>query len=220
MKSFILMFPFQTASISFPEGSFIFPGSSIDFLGKIQNAAPDIDVLFHEHSPLEAEEIADFKKHQSLYFLKGSFKSLEEFNALNKVILNILNEGALGVYMEHSGTAWSKQAFIESYNEEDFFSLWLNFIQKEDTLFSLGMAAFDRADLCIRIGDESLESRQDTLLTLAESLFLEESTFETGVILELGENESYRLLKETNVLFNKKDLEFNPKGVWRLMPKK
>src|SRR5690554_7440419 len=78
MKSFILMFPFQTASISFPEGSFIFPGSSIDFLGKIQNAAPDIDVLFHEHSPLEAEEIADFKKHQSLYFLKGSFKRSEE----------------------------------------------------------------------------------------------------------------------------------------------
>ena len=123
--------------------------------------------------------------------------------------------------MENSGAAWTKNAFIDWIEEEEMMSAWLNFIETNDDLYTLGMESFGRPDLCIRLHHGEKMDLQGTLVEVAESLFLEESVFETGATIELESTSiRYHIRKEPYQPYRKDDPEYNRKGVWRLVPKK
>lgn len=221
MNTFILVFPFSEENESLKEGPFMRPGCSVSLIGKKQPAVNGVAEIFSEHALLAKEEFEAIQNHKLLYSIQGEFKTEQEFNALNQVIISILNEGALGVYMEHSGAAWSKASFLEWVEHEEMMSAWLNFIETNDDLYTLGMESFGRPDLCIRLHHGEKMDLQGTLVEVAESLFLEESVFETGATIELESTSiRYHIRKEPNQPYRKDDPEYNRKGVWRLVPKK
>jgi hypothetical protein len=221
MNTFILVFPFSEENESLIEGPFMMPGCSVSLMGKKQPPVNGVAELFSEHALLAKEEFEAIQNHKLLYSIQGEFKTEQEFNALNQVIISILNEGALGVYMEHSGAAWSKASFLEWVEHEEMMSAWLNFIETNDDLYTLGMESFGRPDLCIRLHHGEKMDLQGTLVEVAESLFLEESVFETGATIELESTSiRYHIRKEPYQPYRKDDPEYNRKGVWRLVPKK
>src|SRR5690554_965974 len=221
MNTFILVFPFSEENESLKEGPFMRPGCSVSLIGKKQPAVNGVAEIFSEHALLAKEEFEAIQNHKLLYSIQGEFKTEQEFNALNQVIISILNEGALGVYMEHSGAAWSKASFLEWVEHEEMMSAWLNFIETNDDLYTLGMESFGRPDLCIRLHHGEKMDLQGTLVEVAESLFLEESVFETGVTIELESTSiRYHIRKEPYQPYRKDDPEYNRKGLWRLVPKK
>jgi len=221
MNTFILVFPFSEENESLIEGPFMMPGCSVSLIGKKQPAVNGVAEIFSEHALLAKEEFEAIQNHKLLYSIQGEFKTEQEFNALNQVIISILNEGALGVYMEHSGAAWSKASFLEWVEHEEMMSAWLNFIETNDDLYTLGMESFGRPDLCIRLHHGEKMDLQGTLVEVAESLFLEESVFETGATIELESTSiRYHIRKEPYQPYRKDDPEYNRKGVWRLVPKK
>lgn len=221
MKNFVLVFPFLQSDLALNEGTFYMPGCPISLTGKKQSAVADLENIFLEHASLDDDAFEALKKHQTLYFLQGEFKSPEEFDSINKVIISFLESGALGVYMEHSGAAWSQASFLEWAEQGDLMSAWLNFIETSDDLYTLGMEVFGRPDLCIRLHHGEKNELQDTLADIAESLFLDESIFDTGSFVELESSTiRYELRKELNQPYSKDSLEYNRKGVWRLVPKK
>lgn len=221
MNTFILVFPFSEENESLKEGPFMRPGCSVSLIGKKQPAVNGVAEIFSEHALLAKEEFEAIQNHKLLYSIQGEFKTEQEFNALNQVIISILNEGALGVYMEHSGAAWSKASFLEWVEHEEMMSAWLNFIETNDDLYTLGMESFGRPDLCIRLHHGEKMDLQGTLVEVAESLFLEESVFETGATIELESTSiRYHIQKEPYQPYRKDDPEYNRKGVWRLVPKK
>jgi hypothetical protein len=221
MNTFILVFPFSEENESLKEGPFMRPGCSVSLIGKKQPAVNGVAEIFSEHALLAKEEFEAIQNHKLLYSIQGEFKTEQEFNALNQVIISILNEGALGVYMEHSGAAWSKASFLEWVEHEEMMSAWLNFIETNDDLYTLGMESFGRPDLCIRLHHGEKMDLQGTLVEVAESLFLEESVFETGATIELESTSiRYHIRKEPYQPYRKDDPEYNRKGVWRLVPKK
>lgn len=221
MNTFILVFPFSEENESLIEGPFMMPGCSVSLMGKKQPPVNGVAEIFSEHALLAKEEFEAIQNHKLLYSIQGEFKTEQEFNALNQVIISILNEGALGVYMEHSGAAWSKASFLEWVEHEEMMSAWLNFIETNDDLYTLGMESFGRPDLCIRLHHGEKMDLQGTLVEVAESLFLEESVFETGATIELESTSiRYHIRKEPYQPYRKDDPEYNRKGVWRLVPKK
>lgn len=221
MNTFILVFPFSEENESLIEGPFMMPGCSVSLIGKKQPPINGVAEIFSEHALLAKEEFEAIQNHKLLYSIQGEFKTEQEFNALNQVIISILNEGALGVYMEHSGAAWSKASFLEWVEHEEMMSAWLNFIETNDDLYTLGMESFGRPDLCIRLHHGEKMDLQGTLVEVAESLFLEESVFETGATIELESTSiRYHIRKEPYQPYRKDDPEYNRKGVWRLVPKK
>jgi len=221
MNTFILVFPFSEENESLKEGPFMRPGCSVSLIGKKQPAVNGVAEIFSEHALLAKEEFEAIQNHKLLYSIQGEFKTEQEFNALNQVIISILNEGALGVYMEHSGAAWSKASFLEWVEHEEMMSAWLNFIETNDDLYTLGMESFGRPDLCIRLHHGEKMDLQGTLVEVAESLFLEESVFETGATIELESTSiRYHIRKEPYQPYRKDDPEYNRKGLWRLVPKK
>lgn len=221
MNTFILVFPFSEENESLKEGPFMRPGCSVSLIGKKQPAVNGVAEIFSEHALLAKEEFEAIQNHKLLYSIQGEFKTEQEFNALNQVIISILNEGALGIYMEHSGAAWSKASFLEWVEHEEMMSAWLNFIETNDDLYTLGMESFGRPDLCIRLHHGEKMDLQGTLVEVAESLFLEESVFETGATIELESTSiRYHIRKEPYQPYRKDDPEYNRKGVWRLVPKK
>ena len=221
MNTFILVFPFSEENESLIEGPFMRPGCSVSLIGKKQPAVNGVAEIFSEHALLAKEEFEAIQNHKLLYSIQGEFKTEQEFNALNQVIISILNEGALGVYMEHSGAAWSKASFLEWVEHEEMMSAWLNFIETNDDLYTLGMESFGRPDLCIRLHHGEKMDLQGTLVEVAESLFLDESLFETGATIELESTSiRYHIRKEPYQPYRKDDPEYNRKGVWRLVPKK
>ncbi|HOG68461.1 MAG TPA: DUF4261 domain-containing protein [Fibrobacteraceae bacterium] len=221
MNTFILVFPFSEENESLKEGPFMRPGCSVSLIGKKQPAVNGVAEIFSEHALLAKEEFEAIQNHKLLYSIQGEFKTEEEFNDLNQAIASILKSGALGVYMEHSGAAWSKASFLEWVEHEEMMSAWLNFIETNDDLYTLGMESFGRPDLCIRLHHGEKMDLQGTLVEVAESLFLEESVFETGATIELESTSiRYHIRKEPYQPYRKDDPEYNRKGVWRLVPKK
>lgn len=221
MNTFILVFPFSEENESLKEGPFMRPGCSVSLIGKKQPAVNGVAEIFSEHALLAKEEFEAIQNHKLLYSIQGEFKTEQEFNALNQVIISILNEGALGVYMEHSGAAWSKASFLEWVEHEEMMSAWLNFIETNDDLYTLGMESFGRPDLCIRLHHGEKMDLQGTLVEVAESLFLEESVFETGATIELESTSiRYHIRKEPYQPYRKDSPEYNRRGAWRLIPKK
>ncbi len=221
MNTFILVFPFSEENESLKEGPFMMPGCSVSLIGKKQPAVNGVAEIFSEHALLAKEEFEAIQNHKLLYSIQGEFKTEEEFNDLNQAIASILKSGALGVYMEHSGAAWSKASFLEWVEHEEMMSAWLNFIETNDDLYTLGMESFGRPDLCIRLHHGEKMDLQGTLVEVAESLFLEESVFETGATIELESTSiRYHIRKEPYQPYRKDDPEYNRKGVWRLVPKK
>lgn len=221
MKNFILAFPFAAAETNLLEGSFLMPGCTISFTGKKQNHVSGLEDVFSEHAFLEDAEREKLKNHKSIYFLQGEFKTVEEFESLNRVVVQLFEMGALGIYMEHSGAAWSAASFLEWIEHEDPMHAWLNFIETAEDLYTLGMEAFGRPDLCIRLHHGEKEELQTALVDVAESLFIEESAFDTGVVIQLESSPiGYEIHKEMKQPYLKDALEYNRKGVWRLVPKK
>ena len=99
-------------------------------------------------------------------------------------------------------------------------SAWLNFIETNDDLYTEDGIVWP-SDLCIRLHHGEKMDLQGTLVEVAESLFLEESVFETGATIELESTSiRYHIRKEPYQPYRKDDPEYNRKGVWRLVPKK
>jgi hypothetical protein len=222
MNTFILVFPFSEENESLIEGPFMMPGCSVSLMGKKQPPVNGVAELFSEHAIIDKEELEALQNHKFLYSIQGEFKTEEEFNDLNQAIASILKSGALGIYMENSGAAWTKNAFIDWIEEEEMMSAWLNFIETREDLYTLGMESFGLPDLCIRLHHGEKIDLQNTLAHAAESLFTNQSILKlAGSAIDLDINSLfYELRKEPNQPYRKDSPEYNRRGAWRLIPKK
>lgn len=233
MKEFILVFPLpvspteclhwlpKNASLHCPlekEAPARFPGIPFSFKWSIQPAHTGLSHIFSEHHPISLEETERLDNHQSLLFLQGHISTKPDFEAISEAIHILLRSGALGLYMEHCGCAHlAKYWEDDSDPNESVLEGWLNFVEKEQSLYTLGMETFQLPDLCIHLRHGETSELQALLTDVAESMFLENLQPESGFKIQGMEGQNYEFRREALALHTKGNPYHNPKGTWRLI---
>lgn len=237
MNQFVLAFPLnvdcpaknsatefaitENVKITADTNKVIVPGCIIEFSVVWNGSTEGLAQLFNEHEPISAEETAALNAHKSLLFLLGSLKSGEDLRMVNNAIMKMLSAGALGVYMQQSGTAWTAARFREILGDAEFpMDPWLNYLENGETLFSLGMETFGLPDICIsKSAATSGDDPQDILSVVADSLFMDGITAKSGTEVDGGDVGVWTLRQELKSPFAKDAPEFNRQGILRLAKK-
>lgn len=233
MNQFVLAFPLQiekkesfkiteTVSVTSETKNLIIPGCSVSFSVVWNEKVDALGDLFNEHAPISAEEMSAINGHKSMLFLLGNLKSGTDLQMVNGAILKVLAAGALGVYMQQSGVAWTAARFKENQEDCDFpMNAWLNFLEGEDALYTLGMETFSLPDLCISksVETDSEDGLQEILNAIADSLFMDEVPAKSGTEVDCGESGIFALRQELKNPFPKDSPEYNRQGIFRLIHK-
>lgn len=228
MNQFVLAFPIPVAvdeifaitenvKIAADTKTVMIPGCSVQFNVVRQPASPDVLDIFKERNDLTEDEEKAIVAHNSLLFLLGNVKSINDVEMVNSAILKVLNAKAAGVYMQQSGTAWTAKAFEEQFGDSDYpMDPWINILDSGDSLYTLGLAVFTLPDLCIL---NTIEDPEEALLMAADSLFGDGIPAKSGSIIDWGDDEKYVLRQELKGLFSKDAPEYNKQGLLRILKK-
>ncbi|SIN94024.1 hypothetical protein [Fibrobacter sp. UWB11] len=230
MNQFVLAFPIPVAvdeifaitenvKVAADAKTVMIPGCSVLFNVVRQPASADVLDIFKEHCELTAEEEQSLSAHKSLLFLLGNVKSMNDVEMVNVAVLKMFTAGAVGVYMQQSGTAWTANEFRDTLGSGEYpMDAWINIIEGEDdkTLYTLGLATFSLPDLCI---STTIEDPEEALLMAADSLFGDGIPAKSGSVIDWGEGEKYVLRQELKGLFSKDAPEYNKQGLLRILKK-
>ena len=228
MNQFVLAFPIPVAvgevfaitenvKVAADTKTVMIPGCSVQFNVVRQPASPDVLDIFKERNDLTEDEEKAIVAHKSLLFLLGNVKSMNDVEMVNSAISKMFAAGAIGVYMQQSGTAWTAKAFEEQFGDSDYpMDPWINILDSGDSLYTLGLAVFTLPDLCIL---NTIEDPEEALLMAADSLFGDGIPAKSGSVIDWGEGEKYVLRQETKTLFSKDAPEYNKQGVLRIVKK-
>lgn len=230
MNQFVLAFPLpvavneafavtETLKIAADAKTVMIPGCSVLFNVVRQPSSADVLDIFKEHCELTAEEEQSLSVHKSLLFLLGNVKCMNDVEMVNVAILKMFTAGAMGVYMQQSGTAWTANEFRDTLGTGEYpMDPWINIIEGEDekSLYTLGLATFTLPDLCT---STSMQDPEELLMMAAHSLFDGEVPAKSGSVLDWGEGEKYVLRQELKGLFSKDAPEYNKQGVMRIVKK-
>jgi len=229
MNQFVLAFPIPVAvdepfnvteNVQVPAEAktVVLPGCSVQFNVVRNGAATGLSEIFAEHREVSTEEAAAIDAHKSLMFLLGTIKNADELRMVNGAILKMLAAGAMGVYMQHSGTAWTDMGFREELDDAEFpMDPWINFVESNDTLYTLGMETFALPDLCIAKAVGNSEELHDVLGVVADSIFVDGISSKSGTEVDGGDAGFFVLRQEIKSPFSKTAPEFNKQGVMRLV---
>ena len=228
MNSFVLAFPLTVAqddsfaltpnvTVEKDTASLMVPGCTINFKVVRKEAVVGLSDIFREHAEISAEDVVSIDSHKSLLFLLGSLKSAADLNMVNTAILKVLSAGALGVYMQQSGAAWTAEGFREELGDAEFpMDPWMNYLEGSDVLYTLGLETFALPDLCISKASDGTDPRE-VLSVVADSLFVGGVSSKSGTEVDCGECGIYALRQETKSPFAKDDPEYNRQGIMRLL---
>lgn len=230
MNQFVLAFPLpvavneafavtETLKIAADAKTVMIPGCSVLFNVVRQPSSADVLDIFKEHCELTAEEEQSLSAHKSLLFLLGNVKCMNDVEMVNVAILKMFTAGAMGVYMQQSGTAWTANEFRDTLGTGEYpMDPWINIIEGEDekSLYTLGLATFTLPDLCT---STLMQDPEELLMMAAHSLFDGEVPAKSGSVLDWGEGEKYVLRQELKGLFSKDAPEYNKQGVMRIVKK-
>lgn len=228
MSQFVLAFPISVAAdevfaitehvkVAADAKTVMIPGCSVQFDVVRQPASPDVLEIFKERNDLTEDEEKAIAAHKSLLFLLGNVKSMNDVEMVNSAISKMFAAGAIGVYMQQSGTAWTADAFDDQFGDGEYpMDAWINIIDSGETLYTLGLAAFALPDLCI---SKTIEDPEEALLMAADSLFGDGIPAKSGSIIDWGDDEKYVLRQETKGLFSKDAPEYNKQGLLRIVKK-
>ncbi|MBQ2559856.1 MAG: hypothetical protein II565_04645 [Fibrobacter sp.] len=228
MSQFVLAFPISVAAdevfaitehvkVAADAKTVMIPGCSVQFDVVRQPASPDVLEIFKERNDLTEDEEKAIAAHKSLLFLLGNVKSMNDVEMVNSAISKMFAAGAIGVYMQQSGTAWTADAFDDQFGDGEYpMDAWINIIDSGETLYTLGLAAFALPDLCI---SKTIEDPEEALLMAADSLFGDGIPAKSGSVIDWGDGERYVLRQETKTFFSKDAPEYNKQGVLRIVKK-
>ena len=228
MNQFVLAFPIPVAvdeifsitenvKVAADTKTVMIPGCSVQFNVVRQPASTDVLDIFKERNDLTEDEEKVIAAHKSLLFLLGNVKSINDVEMVNSAISKMFAAGAIGVYMQQSGTAWTAKAFEEQFGDSDYpMDPWINILDSGDSLYTLGLAVFTLPDLCIL---NTIEDPEEALLMAADSLFGDGIPAKSGSIIDWGDDEKYVLRQELKGLFSKDAPEYNKQGLLRILKK-
>lgn len=228
MNQFVLAFPLpvdadetfaitENVKVEADTKTLMIPGCSVLFNVVRQGASAELLDIFKERNDLTEDEEKAIAGHKSLLFLLGNVKSMNDLEMVNSAILKMFTAGALGVYMQQSGTSWSVEAFKDVFGEGECpMDPWVNVIDSGETLYTLGLSTFSLPDLCI---STAIEDPEEALMMAAESLFGDGVPAKSGSVVDWGDDEKYVLRQETKGLFSKDAPEYNKQGVLRIVKK-
>lgn len=227
MKPFTIAFPLSVSAadaakylaeirIDVAKKQLIVPGSPMFYTPVIQDRVPELEKIFEEHSSLTSEERTKIASHGSLFFLQFFAKNRDEFASFVAVAKKILEHGALGVYVENSGCAWSGKMFLELVSGDVPIEAFINVVETSDSLFTLGMEPFGFPDLCVSTKNVKFEPRT-VLLSAADSLVSGDQDFASGARWKDDNGCEFVFRNEARTPFEKGTPEWNAEGYRRLV---
>ena len=231
MNRFVLAFPISVAtaddfritdavSVKADTKTLLVPGCAVNF-EVVRNApAPGLSGIFAEHKEISAGEATAIDAHKSLLFLLGTLRSADDLKMVNTAILKLLAAGATGVYMQQSGTAWTADSFREELDDGEFpMDPWINFVESDDMLYTLGLEVFNMPDLCISRTNGAPDELKNILSVVADTIFVDGVSSKSGIEVDAGDSGVFTLRSELKTPFSKDSAEFNRQGTMRLSKK-
>lgn len=229
MNKFILAFPVpvkrteafkitEHVQVTADTTALMIPGCTVSFSVARTDYLARLSDVFREHSVLSDEEAKAIDSHCSLIFLLGTLKNADDLRMVNSAILKMFDAGATGVYMQHSGTAWIANAFREELGDGDLpMDPWINFVESEDVLYTLGLEVFGLPDLCISRKAGSDDELRDILGVVADTLFVDGLSSKSGTVVDADAYGKFTLRAEITSPFAKDAPEYNKNGIMRLV---
>ncbi len=231
MNRFVLAFPIPVAtaddfritdavSVKADTKTLLVPGCAVNF-EVVRNApAPGLSGIFAEHKEISAGEATAIDAHKSLLFLLGTLRSADDLKMVNTAILKLLAAGATGVYMQQSGAAWTAGSFREELDDGEFpMDPWINFVESDDMLYTLGLEVFNMPDLCIPRTNGAPDELKNILSVVADTIFVDGVSSKSGTEVDAGDSGVFTLRSELKTPFSKDSAEFNRQGTMRLSKK-
>ena len=229
MREFILAFPLletkenvvsflDKVNVKKDSGTIMIPGCSLLFEILVKEKVNGLAEIFNEHETLSPPDYENLKKHETLLFLKFVLTCKNELLELNTIVSQFLKAGALGVYADNSGIAFTASSFLEFDLENFPMDPWINYIATAADLFTLGLESFNMPDFCISLASGNEDFLRNALSLVVHVLFLENEIPASGDEIP-SEDGTFVLRTELKAAFKKGSPEFNKKGVFRLIKK-
>ena len=228
MNKFILAFPVpvkrtdtfkitEHVQVTADTTALMIPGCTVSFSVARTDYLARLSDVFREHSVLSDEEAKAIDSHCSLIFLLGTLKNADDFLMVNSAILKMFDAGAIGVYMQQSGTAWVADHFREEIGDGDMYP-WINYLEKDDSFYTLGLEVFGLPDLCFsrKMFDEG-EEYEFFLSHVATLMFMEGVPSKSGTVVDADAYGKFTLRAEITSPFAKDAPEYNKNGIMRLV---
>ncbi len=231
MKPFTIAFPLpvsredapglllETLNLDVGKSQAMIPGSSIFFEPILQDAVTGLETIFAEHLALSSDESSAIASHRSLFFLRFLVKTDADLESFLNVAKRILDAGALGVYIENSGCAWSRSAFENLASGDVPLEAFINFVETSDSIFTLGMEPFGAPDLCLATRNDKLDLRA-VLISAADSIVMDGQDFSSGAKWKDDSGNEFEFRNESKSPFAKNSPEWNAQGYMRLVPRR
>ena len=228
MNKFVLAFPVpveqketfkitEHVQVAPDANTLMIPGCSVSFSVARTEPMAKLSDVFREHVDLSEDDAKKIDSHRSLFFLIGTLKNADDLRMVNSAVLKMFDAGATGVYMQHSGTAWIADAFREEIGDDSLpMDPWINFVESEDVLYTLGLEVFGLPDLCISRKAGSDDELRDILGVVADTLFVDGLSSKSGTEVDAGDFGKYTLRAEMSSPFAKDSPEYNKNGIMRL----
>jgi len=173
--------------------------------------------IFNEHQHLETSEIESLKSHRSILFLVGRIKDREAFLTIQDSLTKFLEAGALGIVMEHSGAAYTREDWLEKFSE-DTVEGWINWILMGGELRTFGLEIFGLADIAIPCrSDENTSDKEETLIGLANDQFIDQTILESNCFVVDVAGTEYLVNNTSKSPYSKEHPHFNKRGLQQLI---
>jgi len=211
-------------------GTLLLPGIPAEFIWKALEPVPEIAEVFAEND-CSAETVESLKNHQALLLFSAGPNPAEHIEYWNHMILTLMQNGAQGVYIEYCDRSFTAQQWEDIFSpgsedqssevtqENSLFSLepWIRVLKNQNVHGTLGMQAFNRADLVIQAADNDEENIMALLYQTAEQSLEDPKNIKPGKDFHWEEQEQkVSIALSTQGLFHKKHELHNPHGYWKL----
>ncbi len=169
---------------------------------------------------MKNEEFEQIDQHTFVIYLKGETGDLESAAAIAKATGALLKAGGLGVKVETSGKAFSKEAWmelVEPFEEGNLYELFvLDCISDGDeTVYSCGMHNLGFKDTIV--SNEEFQKGVDLIRLFGCYQLADKPTIEAGQTFSMtADAPRYRIKIEDHQPNEDHERFRNPYGMWRL----
>jgi hypothetical protein len=190
---------------------------------QVEHADPKMPLAFRAAGSqwVGPDDLAQIGGHTHVLYLIGKGGSIERAAGLAAAASGLLKSGGIAVKVEttgkaHRADAW--HAIADSPSIVRLYDAFVVFVSDKNTAWSVGMKTFGLPDVILK-STLPIDEAVSTLNTFLLYVLLENPDLRSEQTFAASEEDpTYFLRQEGCKHYEKKDLFFNPHGVWRLIP--
>ena len=169
---------------------------------------------------LSDTELDLIDKHTFTVYVIGKAGGLEEAEKIMNAGQAFLKAGGLGIKVESSGKAFSKEQwaeFIQSESEGKYYEVFVDLVQDDDIIYSCGMHNLGLHDTICELHDDNIEEATELVGVFNFYQLIDKPKITSGQTFGVTKDAPrYTIIEEDCTFYEEDDFFYNPFGMYHL----